>query len=95
MVKNSRAKTCPGPLRTLNLPKLVYVEEDDGQKPASLTRGRRKLRVAAVEDTWEIVDEWWRTESIARRYHRIALEDGPRITLFRDLVSGLWYEQRC
>ena len=47
-----------------------------------------------MEDAWEIVDEWWRASPIARRYYKVALEDGSAITLFRDLLSDRWYEQR-
>ena len=93
--KNSRAKKSSGSIRALNLPRLVDVEEDDRQGPVSITLERRKLCVASIEDMWEIVDEWWRPKPIARRYYRIMLEDGPAITLFRDLTSGLWYEQQA
>lgn len=94
MVTNSRKKASPSPIRALNLPELIEVEEDNRQAPVSLTRGRRTLQVASVEDVWEIMDEWWRTRAIARRYYRIILDDGPAMVLFRDLASGLWYEQR-
>lgn len=94
MVTNSRKKASPGPIRALNLPELVEVEEDNRQMPISLTLGRRTLRVASVEDAWEIMDEWWRAKPVARRYYRIILDDGPAMVLFRDLTSGFWYEQQ-
>ena len=94
MVKTAGKKTSPGPIRALNLPGLVGVEEDDLQRPISIAPRGAKLRVASVEDVWEIVDEWWRTDPIARRYHMVLLEDGATMTVFRDLLSGLWYRQR-
>jgi hypothetical protein len=56
-----------------------------------LWRGRY-LRVLATHDSWRIDDEWWRDE-IARRYFSIELEQGRRLTVYQDLVTGAWYEQ--
>ncbi|MDP6494835.1 MAG: hypothetical protein QGI09_05340 [Dehalococcoidia bacterium] len=54
-----------------------------------------EARVTSIEDVWEIVDEWWRASRIARRYYRVAVEGGATITVFRDLVGGVWYRQRA
>ena len=94
MVKDSRKKAGPGPIRALNLPGLAGVEEDEGQRPVAVTLRRGRVMVTSIEDIWEISDEWWRVRPIARRYYRVALEEGPRVTIFRDLVDGRWYEQR-
>ena len=95
MVKNSGKKAGPGPIRALNIPGLVEVEEDHRRRPISITLESRRLKVASIEDMWEIVDEWWREKPVARRYYRLVLEDGPAVTLFHDLADGLWYEQRA
>jgi hypothetical protein len=95
MVKTAGKKTRPGPIRALNLPGLVDVDEDEHQRPVCLTLRGRKLKVASIEDAWEIVDEWWRADPVARRYHRVVLEDGTGLTVFRDLLSDLWYQQRA
>jgi hypothetical protein len=58
------------------------------------TLGRREGRVASIENVWEIEDEWWRQHPISRRYYRVLLEDGSSMTLFRDLLNSLWYEQK-
>ena len=96
MVKNPRKKTSLSPIRTLNQPAFVQVQEDSHRRPVSVTIRRRMLKVASIEDVWEIVDEWWRTSpiAIARRYYKVTVEDGSCITIFRDLLSGLWYQQR-
>ena len=94
MVKDPRKKTSPSPIRALNQPELVQVEEDGDGRPVSVAHRRRALKIASVEDVWEIVDEWWRASPIARRYHAVVLEDGSSATLFRDLLGGLWYRQR-
>ena len=94
MVKNSRKAPRPGPIRPLNLPAPVDVEEDASQGPSAVTIRGRRLKIAAIDDVWEIADEWWRPEPIARRYYRAATEDGGIVTIFRDLVGGTWYQQR-
>ena len=94
MVKTAGKKAGPGPIRALNQPAPVRVQSDGDLRPVAVALRRRRLRVASIEDVWEVVDEWWRAESIARRYYRVALEDGSRMTVFRDLSGGLWYEQR-
>ena len=98
MVKAARKKTGISPIRALNqpvpVPVPVQVQEDSHPRPVSVTLRSRMLEVASIGDVWEIVDEWWRTDPIARRYYKVVLEDGTGITIFRDLLSGLWYEQR-
>ena len=93
MVANSGKTASPGPIRALNLPTLLAVEEDHRQRSLAMFMGSRKLRIASVEDVWELVDEWWRKAPIARRYYRVMIENGPSVTLYRDLVSGHWYRQ--
>ena len=72
----------------------VGVEEDERRMPVAITLRRRRLRVTSIADEWEITDEWWRPEPIARRYYRVATEDGTTVTIFRDMVTGAWYQQR-
>lgn len=55
---------------------------------------RKALRVETVDDVWEITDEWWSPNPVARRYFSVVLENGTRTTLFRDLADGGWYAQR-
>ena len=70
------------------------VEEDQHQRPILVQLRGRSLKVVAIEDVWEIVDEWWRTTPIARRYYKVVVDDGLCGTIFRDLLSDLWHEQR-
>ena len=82
----------PGAFRPLNQPAPTAVEASpEGRPLAVLWRGVFR-RVAAIHDTWRIDDEWWRQE-IVRRYFLVELEDGRRLTLYRDLVRDLWYAQ--
>ena len=95
MVKTTGKKTSPGSIRSLNLPEAIGVEEDEQQRPVAVTLRRRRLTTRSTEDRWEIVDEWWRGSPVARRYYRVILEDGAGLTIFHDLVSGLWYRQQA
>ena len=84
-----------GAIQALNMPTLLDVEEDGQQRPGSIAMRPGRIEVGSIQDTWEIVDEWWRANPIARRYFRVVLEDGRGMTVFRDLIGGLWYEQRA
>ena len=94
MLKGPRETSGAGAIRPLNLPEPVEVEEDGHQRPVALILRGRKLNITFIEDLWEIAEEWWRPAPIARRYYVVATHDGRRITLFRDLVGGGWYQQR-
>lgn len=93
MVKDSRTPARAGGLLPMNLPQSAAVEADTSHLPtAVLVRG--KLRsVLAINDRWRIDDEWWRTE-ISRTYYAVELEGGTRLTIFRDLVTGAWFQQQ-
>ena len=95
MVKNPRKTTSLSPIHPLNQPELVQVQEDSHRRPVSVALRRRVHRVVSIEDVWEIVDEWWRTSPIARRYYLATLEDGRTVTIFRDVTSGTWYQQQA
>ena len=98
MVQNSRTASGPGYLRPLNAPVPVRVKESPSQHPSSLVLdGRtdeRTIEIASIADTWEIYDEWWRGQPIARLYYRVVTQEGRHLTIFRDLVDGQWYRQK-
>ena len=68
---------------------------DSSLSPSRSGRGAgRALRVTAIEDQWEIDEEWWRSRPVSRMYYRVLLEDGQALTLYRDMLNGRWYRQR-
>ena len=73
---------------------MIQVEEGEDNRPATIVSHARRARVASVEDVWEIVDEWWRANPIARRYYQLGIEGGATMTVFRDQTSGVWYRQQ-
>lgn len=81
-------------LRPLGAPTSIRVRTDRTGTPLEirLTGRGRGGRVTSLQETWRIDDEWWRTP-ISRLYHRIVLENGRVMTIYRDLVEGGWYTQ--
>jgi len=62
--------------------------------PLAVRIGRDRLAVESIEDVWRVEDEWWRDTRISRTYFEMLLDDGRRITIFRDGVSRAWQRQR-
>ena len=93
MVTSSRAETGADRVRPLNLPRPVQVTVDPHSGlPLVLHERNRSHRIARVQDTWQIDDEWWR-EPISRRYLQVILRDGALRTLCHDQIADRWFEQ--
>ncbi len=52
------------------------------------------LHVTAINDLWQVDDEWWRERPISRRYYQITTQNDRRLTIFRDQLNGSWYWQK-
>ena len=94
MFKNSRKKVLTNRIRPLNQPDKVQVRELFDQKPSIVFLNGKWHTVCSIEDMWEVEDEWWRDAPINRRYYQVGFDIGLTITIFRDMISGFWYEQR-
>lgn len=79
-------------LRPLNTPRAVAVREDNG-RPVALSMSRMALAVEEIRERWRIDDDWWR-RPISRTYYELLLESGDVVTVFKDLVSGEWFQQQ-
>ena len=79
-------------IRTLNEPRPVEVREDSEGEPESVLVRRHWQRVERIDDRWTF-DLWWLPQPVRRSYYRIDLDDGRRLTLFRDRWSERWYRQ--
>ena len=77
---------------SLSAPVAVAVREGPDRRPAAVRLGGHWRRVAGVEDTWSF-DLWWMPRPLARTYHRVRLENGSQLTLFRDRDEPRWYRQ--
>jgi hypothetical protein len=95
VVANTRAAAGAHRLRPLREPRPVDVEADAEGQPVAVTLSGRRLRVAEVQDTWRIDDEWWRERPVSRAYYELALEDGRVVTVYSDLATAGWWRQDC
>ncbi len=73
-------------------PAPVAVREGPGHRPRAVRSGGRWRRVAGIEDTWSF-DLWWMPTPLARTYHRVRLDGGNVLTLFRDRDGARWHRQ--
>ena len=80
-------------LVALNTPTPIQVRTDATDTPLEVQLGHHRVRVTEIQERWRIDDEWWRTP-ICRIYHRVVLNDGRILTVYRDLESGGWFIQR-
>jgi hypothetical protein len=78
--------------KPVNAPEALKVEENAAGLPVTV-RIKRRQSVMSIEDRWRIDDEWWRAEPVSRIYYNILLASGQRLVLYKDLVTGGWYEQ--
>jgi hypothetical protein len=83
-------------LRPLNAPSPLRVQLDDNGRVVALWRTGRLTprRIAAIQDRWRIDDEWWRERAISRMYYALLLDDGTLLTIYHDLITDEWFEQR-
>ncbi len=51
-------------------------------------------KITAINDLWQVNDEWWRERPISRRYYQITTQNDRRLTIFRDDLNGSWYWQK-
>jgi hypothetical protein len=92
MVQDTGKTLYVGTFKSLNLPELLYVEEDHLGLPMALKSGK-KQRILAIEDTWRLDDEWWRAAPLSRMYFTVTLVSGHRLVIFKDLMNNRWYCQ--
>ena len=62
--------------------------------PEPQTLALTRLAVTAINDLWQVDDEWWRERPISRRYYQITTQNDRRITIFRDQLNAQWYWQK-
>lgn len=91
MVKNPGAPSRAHRLRALNEPRpITVIAKED--RPVAIIEKETQHRVASVQDTWIVQDEWWRKE-IHRQYYRLVLGNDTTRTIYHDRITDAWYEQ--
>lgn len=96
MVPDTRAALGTHALRPLSTPTSLSVRVDAAGQPLAVKRGRwsSPRAVARVQDRWRIDDEWWRERPVSRLYYTVVLEGDLLLTLYHDLLTDAWFEQR-
>lgn len=79
--------------RGLYIPKPINVAADTTGVPRLVRAHGRWRPVDFVMEAWEIKDDWWTPQPIARSYFRVQLDNGSILRLFRDQKQGSWYHQ--
>jgi hypothetical protein len=72
-------------------PEKIDVAAQEG-RPFVVRLKKRPVLVRDVVNMWRIDEEWWR-RPVSRLYFQLEMDNGARITVFRDLRSGTWYRQ--
>jgi hypothetical protein len=99
-----RAALSPGPV-PLAQPWPIEPGVDDDGHPVTIPPRRRVGRrtnfrargiaVAHERERWVVEDRWWTGSPVRRRYFELVLTDGSNVTVFQDLGSKRWFEQRA
>lgn len=97
MGKTSGTSLGIGGLRALNLARPIHVTVDDRDIPTRIRLEQTDIPVVEIVDVWRIEDGWWRVEAeqVCRLYFELILANGSRMTLYHDLLSETWHEQRA
>ena len=51
--------------------------------------------VLVLREEWRVLDRWWTSEPVSRRYFDLVLESGENAVVYRDGASGGWFTQRA
>ena len=78
---------------SVSLPPTISNRPTRSRRPAQEV-GHLRLAITAINDLWQVDDEWWRERPISRRYYQITTKDDRRLTIFRDQLNGSWYWQK-
>ena len=92
MVENTGKTLRADTYKPVNTPEALQVEEDAYGLPV-VVKGKRRQTIMSIEDRWRLDDEWWRAAPVSRLYYNVLLASGQRLVLYKDLVTGGWYQQ--
>jgi hypothetical protein len=93
MVRHTGRTSDPRRIRRLKSPQAIEVRTGDDKAPVSVWLHGAWQDVHLVRRPWRIDQHWWRAEPVSRLYYRLAPEDGPPLTIYRDLIAKTWARQ--
>lgn len=85
-----RAALSPGPVPLMQ-PRPVEVQLADDGRPAAVA----SRPVTEQRERWIVEDRWWTPRPVRRQYYELVLQGGVNRTLFEDLRTHQWFEQRA
>jgi hypothetical protein len=69
------------------------VEADAEGIPRRICLGGAWQDATLARRPWRIDQHWWRGEHVQREYFRLALQEGPALTIYHDLATEAWFRQ--
>jgi hypothetical protein len=51
--------------------------------------------VARVREEWRVHERWWTGRPVRRCYFDVVLGTGQNVVVFRDEITGRWFQQRA
>jgi len=73
-------------------PMAATVQEDQDFRPLAASLEGKVLEVVSIDERMEDEAEWWEPEPLFKMNYQITLEGGQRMTIFRNIKTGGWYE---
>lgn len=70
---------------------LVTVAEDGFHRPLFVTYLGEELRVDSIDQQWQSDAEPWEREPVTKLHYQLTLENGERMTVFKNMEQGGWY----
>jgi len=74
-------------------PMPVTVAEDAFHRPLFVTYLEEELRVESIDRQWQDDAEPWERKSVSRLHYKVTLEDKRRLTVFKNMEHGGWYQE--
>ena len=72
-------------------PMPVTVAEDPFHRPLFVMYPGQELKVESVDQQWQDAGEPWERKPASKLYYQVALENGARLTLFKNMEHDGWY----
>ena len=84
----------PNRIKTRSLPPMpITVAEDVFHRPLFVTFLGDELKVDSIDQQWQDDAEPWERKPVSKLYYKVTLEDGQRLTVFRNMERGGWHRQ--
>ena len=73
-------------------PMPARVQEDAEQRPVAVTLYGVSVPIESIEGRWQDAGYWWKDNPVVRVSYQVTLEDGQQLKVFRNMLTGGWYQ---